>query len=432
MSTALSVLSSLLGRATGGFFAGITSAAGTVDSLVDAAGATNLLSYPDGYWEDGYVRITDATSSAYGDVRKIKSFSQSTGTLAPYGAFTAAPGNGKTYELYKVFHPTNDLDQAVIDVIGQRQLYPLLHRNYEYDNLVSGSRLLNGSFEDWALATTPDNWTAGADLTLTKDTTAPFHGIACVKAVATDATTLSQSFVATATSNAMLLGEYTVTFYAWVWSDGASKIRLYITSGGVTTYGAYHDGDGEWERLSVEATIDATGTVTFGFDMAAETYYLDDAYNIGGLPLYEYTIPSAIQIERNAFEVELQDSRDYPKGCYTKIDPVNYNIIPQTDGTRLLRFRNRPSDGYHIRVRGMGHLSALTTGASTIEIDAPQTELVIAQAAVNLYQRGQQGDKQMDEATQAQRLSLAQMRLAQAKAAFGMKSPATSRINRRW
>ncbi len=431
MSTTLAALRPLLARACGAFFAGTCSAAGTTTALVDAAGATNLLSYADGYWEDGYVRIT--SGSADGDVRKIKTFTQSTGTIVPHGAFTAAPGATATYELYKSFNPTTELEAVIIDAVAQRQLYPMLHRNYEYDNLVAGSRLLNGSFEDWAVATTPDSWTAGSDLTLSKDTTAPWHGVACAKLVATAATTFYQrQSLAAAMGTWALLDDYSITFYIWAKAVAASIVRPYIISGGTTTYGDYHTGGGGKERLSVSATITPTGVIDFGVSQGASTIFLDDAYTVGGPALYEYTIPSAIQIERNAFEVEVQDSNSYSKGTYTRVEANTYDIIPQTDASRLLRFRQRPSDGYHIRVRGMGHLTALAAQDSTIEIDAPQTELVIAQSAVNLYLRGQEGDKQMDEATQQAKLGQWQMRLAQVKAQFGMKAPIISRVNRRW
>lgn len=431
MTTALSALRLLLGRAVGAYFAGTTSATGTTSALIDAAGASNLLSYPDGYWDDGYVRIT--SGAADGDVRKIATFTQSTGTIVPRGVFSAAIAASVTYELYKSFNPTTELDQAIIDVVSQRQLYPVLHRNYEYDNHVSGSRLLNGSFEDWALTTIPDSWTAGSNLTVSKDTTAPWHGAASAKLVAAVATTFYQrQSLAAAIGTWALLDDYEITFYIWAKAVAASIVRPYIISGGTTTYGDYHTGGGGWERLYVSATITPTGVIDFGVAQGISTIFLDNAYFLGGPAVYEYSIPSAIQIERNAIEVEIQDNADNPKGRYTRVEPINYDIIPQTDGTRLLRFHQRPSDGHGIRIRGMGHLTALSAQTDTIEIDAPQTELVIAQAAVNLYLRGQEGDKQMDEATQANKLAQWQQRLAMMKAQFGMGTPSRSHVSRRW
>lgn len=74
---------------------GVTTNAGTTTTVVDAT----RLNQADGFWVGGYVTITDPTSPAYGETRKITASAQSTGTLTVDAPFFAAPGSGKKYRV---------------------------------------------------------------------------------------------------------------------------------------------------------------------------------------------------------------------------------------------------------------------------------------------------------------------------------------------
>jgi len=402
MTTALSALRPMVARRIPfeAFYSSTTTSAGTVDSLVD----TSLKNYPDGFWDDGFVRLDGGTYTTV--VKRVKSHAQSTGVIAPLASWAGAPGSAVAYSLYNPYSP-DQIDQAIKDAV--REAYPSLCRRIEYKDFVLGSRLLNGSFEDWT-ASNADNWTKGSNVEDTQETTIVWHGASSCKLVATGAATYYQSISATI---ATLLEDCGVTFYAWVWADTASIIRLYITDGDGTTYGDYHTGSSRWELLSVTRTVNNTMT-RVGFQMSgAETCYVDDAHTEGGPSLYEYGLSSTFANER--VEVDMQDDATLPEGPYTPIHPSRYDIITLTAGTKVLRFKELRTSGYHLRVRGMAYLETLTTDASTVLIDEPETGLLVEQAIALLLRRRPEGQTTMDEATRMQWMQITEGRIAQLK-----------------
>lgn len=480
------------------YHAGTTTSAGAAGQLVDTA----LKDYPDGHWDEAYVKLLGGTYS--GEVRRIKNSAQSTGFLTPYNDFGGAPGSGVSYELHKQFSPDR-LDTAIQDAV--RQAYPHLFQHQEIKDICVGSRLKNGSFEDWTKRITgtglafvdsnPDtitdsgtgfvtagfeagdtisvagsvlnngvytiatvaaatltlvasdalfaeiagdsvtisvDWVHSETITATEDTAASFHGESCAKLVATGAGQFYQEeSPAYASREFLLLDDSSVVFYAWVWCDAASRIRLYITDPDGTTYGDYHTGGGGWERLSVTRTINATGTVIFGFDIAgAETVFVDAANITGGPTLYDYAIPSTFVGQPLVVAVQRAISR--PEGAYRWLDPGTYEVITLTGGGRHLRFtrQGKPPDGYWLRVRGLAYLSALSADTDTVEVGAPQTEIIIAQAVVNLLQSRPFGEPSMSEATYQQALAQWQWNLQDAKRRYRMKMPERSLISRAW
>ena len=184
------------------------------------------------------------------------------------------------------------------------------------------------------------------------------------------------------------------TFITQGWCDTASALRLSINDGATQTYSSYHDGDSAWTQRNprndgfyVTQFIDYNPTeVTFTIhhESASAISYVDDAraisdyrgrLYIGHLGLARDR-PHQVLIEPNYYsqEEDWLRLRDY------KIDKDGYLYIPTT----------YPND-YRLRIRGIGYLDFLASGVSstawtaTIDLDAPQIEILVAQAALYLY-----------------------------------------------
>jgi len=482
------------------YHGGTATSAGSTTTLVD----TGLKDFPDGYWDNGYVRITSGTYS--GQTRRIKGFAQSTGIITYYNALDGNTGTS-TYELHKQFNPDR-LDTAIQDAV--RQVHPHLFQPLEINDICIGSYLANGSFEDWTkrmrtntiafVDSNPDTITdtgsgfvtagfeagdvitisggvndgsiftiatvaagtlilssddgvvaaaAGAviisistdwivgDLSkavLAESTVSPFHGESCARLIATGAVKVFQRQNPTYAPRAfLLLDDSSVTFYAWVWVDAASTIRLYITDPDGTTYGDYHSETGGWERLSVTRTVNTTGNVDFGFDVASANFmFLDAAFTTGGPALYDYAIPTTLPGQ--PLVVEYQRSTALPEGSYIRVDPSGYEVIERTGGGRYLRFTHdrKPPDGRWLRVRGLAYLSDLSSDTDTVEVGAPQTDIIIAQAAVNLLTSRPFGEGTMSEESYEQALARWSYNLDKAIRDHGMQLPKHSKSERVW
>ena len=210
-------------------------------------------------------------------------------------------------------------------------------------------------------------------------------------------------------------------------------MRLSINDGTTQTYSSYHTGDSAWTQRNprndgfyVTQFIDYNPTeVTFTIhhESASATTYVDDARGIsdyrGRLYLGHLSLarnrPHGIYIEPSYYsqEEEWVRIRGYD------IDNNGYIYIPTT----------YPSD-YRLRVRGISYLDFLASGVSstawtaTINIDSPQLDILVADAAMYLYaQMIVPNFDSGENKTFANAYQYWQMRYREAVAKYGMKAP---------
>jgi hypothetical protein len=353
-----------LSQNTGDYHQLTTSAAGASDgsTLVD----TSLRNLTGGGDDDGflnqYVMITDTGSSADQEIRRIGTYDAtiSAPTMRFDETFSAQIATSITYELHRI---DPSLKHIAIEQTAN-ELFPFLRIGKRDETLIVDSVLLNGDFEDFT-GGAPDNWTDENSATAAEENTRVFH-LTSSLSLTGPAGDVGRRYQDLDININQIAGK-TVVFKAWVWTDAASQARLVLNFGGTDTNGDYHDGDSEWQQLSVEAAVPTTATqVRVYCEVSAnDTAYFDLAWAAID-PIYEYNLPDDIV---RVTTVEQQWDETLIAGPY-------YPLLP---GEWLKR-------GRIIRIRGQGPLSVPTTDTGTIEIGEPHLRLFAAYASLKLVE----------------------------------------------
>ena len=323
-----------------------------------------------------------------GQIRRITDYVASSSTLTAAGANWSADSSAATYELMTVapddvLRAYNRARQIVYPhigivrdvetlVTGLRQFtYTLPTTIRRINRIYLGERyeaqhdaenlLLNGSFEDWSSATACDNWSVtggGASVNREDQTTSPRnYAIASgdrsarLLVPSSTLTTLVQTFDTTDSSYTAVATEgMEANLSAWVYCTTASRVSLTI-DGDVDS--ATHGGTG-WELMKASNNLDATDTsavvgisVTSG---AAIPVFVDEMF---------LTIGQSGPLDRP----------------YSPI--TNWDVIPPAAGASTggtLRFTGKVPSHHRLRIVGSDMLSAVTSDASTIEIDGDLLE----------------------------------------------------------
>ncbi len=384
MSTTLVNAMQELSRQLGDFWQSTTTGAGTATTLVDTALKVQANDWITD-WTWAFLIEEPTGSAAIYDERKASSLDNSTGTLTTL-AFDAAPGTGINYEIHRLFRPS-EKRRALI--AAARRIYPAAFTEIWDETIVSGNWLKDGSFERWTTSTNLTDW-AENSLTATQTSTATLfkHGAYSAKLSGT-ASYLSQSV--TEFDDLKHLQSKNVTFTVAGHSDTASSLRLAIYDGVNTTYSDYHDGDSAWTEdtapLEVVAEIDADATTVelrIYHDVAAATEYVDDARVISGFRSRVY-IGNLGLAQNRPHQVLVEPFQ------FSQAEPwyMVRNFSVDTDGYLYLPTGVLPDR--RLRIRGLKILDFLISGVSstlwtaTIDIEQPQLEILVAQAALYLY-----------------------------------------------
>ena len=393
MTTALSVarieLSEQLGDGWSSSSTGAGSAGGT--TIVDTA-----LKAKQNAWigKDMYDLITEDAHATEDEERQISSFSNTNGTLTIL-AHSAQIGSGVDYEVHRLF-TASDKRRALI--AAARMAYPHIHEKIWDESMVSGNWLKDGSFEIWASSSDLTYWTE-TTVTVAKTNTAGYfrHGAYSIKLSGTKGTVVQEWKAGTAENDDLknLRGK-SATFTVQAWADTASDLRISINDGTTQTYSEYHDGDDAWTQddprndgMYVTQYIDLNATqVTFtihwgGLGTAA---YVDDARVIG-------------PYQPRLFIETLGLAQEQP----VQIEIENYNYSTDEPWVQIFNSRIDTELGYiylpssvqrdrRLRIKGIGYLDfvdssgdSATAWNSTININSPQTDILIARAALYLY-----------------------------------------------
>ena len=341
--------------------------------------------------KDMYDLITESGHASVDEERQISSLDNSTGTLTIL-AHDNTTGTAMDYEVHRLFTAS---DKRIALIAAARMAYPHIHEKIWDESMVSGNWFKDGSFEIWTSSSALTYWTTTTS-TIAKTTTSPYykHGKTSCK-IDTAAGTVKQSI--TNWDDLKRLAGQNVTFSLQVRCDTASCLRVSIYDGVNTqTYSNYHAGDSAWtqddprnDNMYAQQFIDWNPTeITFTIhhEKAAGTSYVDDARAIG-----PYQPRLFIETLGLAQEKPIQ----------ILIEPENYS----TDEPWAIIFNSRvdTESGYlyipssvqrdrRLRIKGVGYLDfvdssgdSATAWISTININSPQTDILIARAILYLY-----------------------------------------------
>lgn len=377
MSTYLEDCMTLLSKELGDYWASASTSAGatTKDTIVDTALKAKA---DDWITDECYTRITETDDDSENDERKILKLDNDTGTLTTF-AHTEQIPTTCDYEIHRLFTAS---EKRLSLIHGAKAGFPFIFKQVRDESKTVGNWLRNGDQEEWAETSYADYWQV-SDATATKNTTAPYYyrgSTSCQLSGSSGYYYQSNTEV----PDLMDLAGKNVTFKAKGYSSEASSLRLTIYDGTTTTNSDYHAGDNKEATLSVSATIAASPSeVSFRvYYTTGATVYVDDLrvtgptrdkLYIGGLGLALHKPHKISQSPDSSINKEpWKLLRDY------EIDGDGYLYIPNASG------------GYRLRIEGIGYLDFLKTGAVSTEwdaeiaLDSPQTEILVAEAAIYL------------------------------------------------
>ncbi len=387
MATTLANCRIELSKQIGDYWASITTSTGVTTTLVDSVLMVKANDWISDAPQEMYDLITSDTSTGtvLNDEKKLTSLDNTTGTLT-----TLAHSNnvnvGVGYEIHRLFN-ASEKRRALI--YAARHSYPYLYKTIRDESKVTGNWLKDGSLEVWTSTSALTHWTTSVSTIAQTSTAGLFkHGKYSCK-LSTAAGYIEQS-IANWEDLKRLAGR-TVTFTVQGHCNTASCLRLSVYDGTTTTYSDYHDGDSGWTTdnspLTVSATIkDHPTAISFKIHhslAAATVSYVDDARVESG-------------INDKVYIGDLLFARDAPHGVYleqggySQLEPWERLHKYTVDNTGYLYLESVPN-GYTLRLVGMGALDFLLNGTSstawtaTIDINAPQTDILVAEAIVYLY-----------------------------------------------
>ena len=377
-----------------------------------------------------YDRITSGTYS--GDERYLTALSSSTLTSKAHGGQILS---GVTYEIHRLFSASAiEPSKRSALIYACRKAYPYIFKEIRDETRTWGNWLYGGSgdFETWTVSTVPDSWTR-TSVTAAQNTNMLYvtRGSSSCK-LSTAAGNIKQGITQNANLSS-LAGKY-VTFKGDVWCDTASCARLRVYDGVNTNNSPYHSGDSGFEELTISCTIDDSATeVSFMLihDVAAGTGYFDNVRLLG--PTIDRVYIGDLTLARNRpHQVFITaESSTLASNEPTWYEP--WQQIQGDVGSDGYYYSHHGARDYRMRIIGMGYLDFLLAGVpstdwtATVALNSPQTDILIAEAIVYLYQTkimpsGSAGDTKL----YAQALSFWKEELAERKRKFAMVAPSQS------
>lgn len=394
MGTSLLSLEQLLSEAIGDWLEFDTSTLITTGSTARIIASTlqNYDGGQDGYFKDWWAYITEGNNS--GVNRQVKTYETSAGRLDLRGSAFASESSAVTCRLHR-FNRRNKV-KAINRAI--EQLYPSLHRKIDDLTLITGNILPDNSFGWWTSNTTLKFYTA-VNASLTKNDSPPFtraeRGGLSAKVTASAA----NGYMVLSSNNYQrlldLMGR-TIDFKCWaapqVTNDAALVIYTEKADGTVQILtSATPSYANNFSLLELENQVinnDIT-KIELRFKVATNTkwVYFDDAM-LCGMHLFEYLLPYDLQVGHLS-QVYIQ-TEGYSNDIAYDIHPRYYDkeifsIIHDGD-YRYVQLRNLPVNWRRIRTIGYAPLESLSADTDTISLEGERLNLIIAQAAYNLYE----------------------------------------------
>jgi len=331
--------------------------------------------------------------------RRIKSYDASSGEITVTGAALANESGSQTFEIHKV-HPSRihnalnaarftaypylyqpeidetlftgqqqhnyDLPSNIIDKPHMIKLIEPLSAQQHPENLLS-----NGGFEDGVTSWTASNLTAAAESSENAPTNVGVlmgSGSAKITSTASTAGTLLQS-ISSPTTHAGLKLNLSVWVYCLTASRVTARIKVDSSNNDGSGDRGTHQGKG-WQKLSVSVDLEPSNPASFTLDAGVQvtaasgqiTFFVDEAILTVG------------QVGVQSQEGEM-------------LLGWKYNEWVDSDGstTRRIHITDRLPDRYMLQIHGHNYLSAISGEGDVMQIGGPQTELLYAQAGIELF-----------------------------------------------
>ena len=364
--------------------------------------STTLNAYDDaenGHFDNWWVEITDGTANL-GAERKTGSttYATSSGTLFVWGANLASESAARACRLHR-YEPSRKTN-AILRAI--EELYPPFHLDIDNQTLVTGNRLKDGHFESWTDSTTPVYYTkfnaggAFAQITTAGLIRGGTYSLKYTAGAASDYFDIDSEDY----PELLELQGRTVDFYVQAQPETADDayIEIYTVktnSATATKTSTTTNATSVFTQLKIESyTVpDDLDYISIRFKVATSGEYVvfDDAY-IGDRTLVEYLLPDDF-VSGELIQVWLQtegesDELFYDLSPFThnKGRQISFDIV--SDGTdEYLVLGETVFTERRLRLIGDKPLETLTTGASTLTLDAHRIPLVIARARMIFWER---------------------------------------------
>lgn len=354
----------------------------------------------DDYFERWHTLMLGTQNSSV--VRVVQGLDASAGQLTLTGTNLTAESGNTDFELHK-YHP--NLMRSVLN-IARVKAWPMLHLpvsrslsttkgqlRYEVPSALIGrptaiwlekpldvgayinNILSNPDFEDFT-ADAPDSWTATTmDTAEEAITTGPTNYVTMGGSGVrlTSQTSSTGTLLQTISSPGTHSGQR-ISLGIWVYCLTGSVVSTQLTINGTINLGTaadggLHTGSG-WEFLTHYEDMPVTVTsLTVGLSILSTAtdnteFYADKANAVVG-PLMEPSPASREELRR-------------------------WDYVPVVEGSTLRNhvvFPYQLPDNYLLRFEGIGYLSSVSSDTDTMEIGAPQTDLLYRYAAEELYER---------------------------------------------
>jgi hypothetical protein len=363
-----------------------TSAAGLGNgtTLVD----TSLVTLPGGsdddFCEGWYVLITSgaAASSSPG---RVTAYVASTRVITVAPAFTAQIAASVTYELHQ-YHPTQK--RQCLNTAGRKVFAHGIYLPVYDETLVTDQLGQNMDFETYTSTPgVPDNWTADANTTMTKETSRIFHGLNSTRLVVASGTTDVGFYQDLILNVADIVGR-SLTFGGFMWSRTADSGWFQIDFGSGDTYDSTkHAGDEDWQEASVTVSIPSTASQIRIRCIAEATdnpeTYFDSLYCSLSSRIDRYIIPSTFVI--GPWDVQLQIDRKIPaERHYHRLK--NW-WIEEAGETRYLFLGEDVPCGYRLRLNGGNVVTLPSSDTTSMEVEDTRIDAIVEYAAAEMFSR---------------------------------------------
>lgn len=317
----------------GGLKTVVATSNGTTTTVIDTGLSNEANDWYKGWW----LRATSGNNDA--EERRVRSFTQSTGTLTVEVAFSNATSSADTFELHKVLQPSRML--LSLQTARQR-VFPNLSALIEDSTLVVNDQsdrytvpseiegrptaifletpAADGSQDNFLTNTNGESTDglSGSQVTLTAFnrqsgfTDVPKYGGGAVKAVAA----ASQTGVVTEThtaTDADLTG-IALSYARWIYCRTASRLTIRLSDGTTNSDSATHGGAG-WQLMHVTLNVGSGATsivptIRNTSDTPAFDYFIDNGFLYMGIKsplLFNLRLENWTYHDRGAREIEFSE-----------------------------------------------------------------------------------------------------------------------------
>ncbi len=397
MSTTFDTLETRLSQGTGDWIQVDTTT--SYISTNNTVLSTSLNKYDHGsddYFNNWYCVFTEGVNFTAGTLeRQVSDYATSGGAITVQGAVLAAEAGHITIRLYKYSQ-----EQKWQAINNAARSVPGLFRYIDNRTMTTGNLLVDGHLEDWGTSTSAmTHWTAST-ATLLKTTTAGSIRGGATSCKVTDTTANGYIGQSSNTYPQLLntMGK-TVTAECWAYPEVLNDAVLqiyYVSSAGVATTLASTTTCpvGVWTLLKLEnqaipdniTRLDVRCKVTTNL-----SYVYFDAVRLtgSGLGLRRYLLPQDFQSGGAIEQVHIQ-SGNYSDDPCDDLRPEDFTPVFGSKyiydaGYKYIELPTSYSTPAQIQLLGTSALEDdLDAGTDTVSIDDPRTNLLVAQAQIEL------------------------------------------------